>query len=212
VPRQWAGGEACGGGQCSTLSAANTISFDDPAATSAVGTYSVGMATFSFGAGSPFVQGKVTDQYAAPPDDTSQFLSIGSPGRPNQVSIVFSEPILYYGLYLGSPDGYNWISFFDGATEIASFSGNQLIPPGNGDQMIGRYLNFQMDGGAVDKIVISSLTPALESDNHAYINLNISVEPLVTEMPEPTTLAMAGMGIAGATVVARGRHIRKSRA
>ena len=88
-----------------------------------------------------------------------KYLSVGSPSRTAEVSIDFSLPINYYGLYLGSPDGYNSFTFYETGnpnTPIATFTGAQLVAPGLGDQSIGRYINFRISGGSISRIVLSS--------------------------------------------------------
>lgn len=190
------GGTACSGGLCSSVANAHTITFDDAVA----GPYVSGLATFSYDGGSPFLSGTAPSQYAAPPNDNTTYLSVGSPGRASTVYVDFSQGIEYYGLYLGSPDSYNSISFYSNALDlnpIATFSGSQLIPPGNGNQSVGEYVNFFVSGGLVGRVVLSSLTPALETDNHAYLS------PDASPVPEPASFGLAGIGLALAVFARR---------
>lgn len=193
------GGTACSGGLCSSIENAHTITFDDAVS----GPYVDGLATFSYdGAGSPFLSGSLTSHYAAPPNDNTGYLSVGSPGRANTVYVDFARGIDYYGFYLGSPDSYNSISFYSKASDqnpIATFSGMDLIPPGNGNQSIGEYVNFSVTGGRVEHIVLTSFTPALESDNHAY----------ASPVPEPASFGLAGLGLA---LAIGARRLRKASA
>lgn len=164
------GGVTCAkadSGLCTAVSGATTITFDGLLSTTASG-YTDGIATYSWsGSTSPFVKGS-TSTYAAPPGDKTTYLTVGSGGGlPNPVTITFSTPMSYFGMYLGSPDSYNVMAFSHG-TLIKEFSG---FSPGNGNQELGYYLNFRVVGpNAVkfDKIVMSSTQAAMETDNHAY--------------------------------------------
>lgn len=174
------GGQACSGGQCSLNAFAHTISFDG--LDGAASPYSSGIATFSFVGDSPFVTGDKPG-YVAPLSDTTTFLTIGSPHRPEAVTVTFASPITYYGLYIGTPDTYNLIEFFKGGTLVTSFYGDDLLPPGDGSPTLDSYVNFNVADGTVDRIVLSSPYAAFESDNHAY-----------AAVPEPASIALAGLG------------------
>jgi hypothetical protein len=179
------GGQACGtAGQCTSVAGAHTITFDGLDGTSSP--YTSGIATFTFSSGSPFVTGSASGEFAAPPLDETTYLSVGSPGRANPVTISFSAPIAYYGFYLGSPDTYNLVRFFSGQNQIAAFTGGDLLPLANGDQSLGAFVNFNVTGGSIDRMVLSSSQPALETDNHAY----------AVATPEPASLGLAGIGLA----------------
>jgi len=168
---------------CTTTQAgATTITFDGLDGT--LTPYTSGIATYSWtGGGSPFVTGN-NSTYAAPPDDTTTYLTVGSAGSyPEEVDINFSVPLVYFGFYLGSPDSYNLIVFNRGA-QIATFDGTTLIPPANGNQGIGDFVNFYVSGSYTpfDEIVMTSATPAFETDNHAY----------VAAVPEPASVLGLG--------------------
>jgi hypothetical protein len=45
------------------------------------------------------------------------------------------------------------------------------------------YVNFDVVGGTVDRIVLDSTSPAFETDNHAFLGT-----------PEPSSLLMIGLG------------------
>ena len=190
------GGTACGpAGICTSRADADQIDFEGASSSP----FSSGIATFSFSPNnvSPFVSGSVSGEYAAPPNDTTKYLSVGSSSRTSEVTIDFSTPIEYYGLYLGSPDWYNSFTFYETGNlnnPIATFNGLQLIPPGNGDQSIGAYINFHANGGAISRIVLSSTRAALETDNHAY-----------GAVPEPATMGLMGGALLGLGLLARRR-------
>jgi PEP-CTERM motif len=178
---------------------ATTITFDSlNAATPSP--YTSGLATYTWTtANSPFVTGSVAGQYASPPSDATGYFTVGSGDRPATVTIDFSKPIYYFGLYGGSPDSYNSMSFYSdhGQTLIASFAGSQLVPghEAGGNQSEGFFINFHISGGSIGEIVMSSSRAAFETDNHAY-----------TETPEPATWAGLGLGL---TILAAARRQRK---
>lgn len=150
--------------------------------------YTSGLATYTgWSTGNdPFVQGTSVGNWAAPPADTTTYLAVGSPNLTNTVTINFATPITYFGFYMGSPDNYNQVSFYGpGDISLQSFSGDQLIAPGNGDQSLGAFVNFDVSGGAISKIVLSSTQAAFETDNHAY----------GSAVPEPGTLFILGASL-----------------
>ena len=76
-----------------------------------------------------------------------------------------------------------------------------LIPPGNGSWALSEYVNFSVSGGAVDRIVLTSGTAALESDNHAYI--------AAIATPEPASLALTGVGLVLVSFVGRRKRLNR---
>ncbi len=94
-------------------------------------------------------------------------------------TITFNAPIDYFGLDWGSPDGYNSLELFDGATSIGTYSGNQG----------GQYVNFFVTSGEITSVVLSSTSCCFETDNHSYHLLAGS------PVPEPSTLMELGIGL-----------------
>jgi hypothetical protein len=104
--------------------------------------------------------------------------------------VKFSTGLSYFGFLWGSPDTYNTVSFFNGATMLGSFTGSAVLSPANGDQSVGRYFNaFAGVGEQITRVTFASTQNAFETDNHAYI----------AAIPEPETYAMllAGLGLMG---------------
>jgi hypothetical protein len=181
------GGAACGtAGLCSSQPGATTVTFDGLTAGTSSG-YNSGIATYTWnGSQSPFVLGSLTNNWASPPNDTTTYLTLGSPNLPSSVTIGFSSPITYFGFYMGSPDDYNHVAFYQHGNLVQSYAGDQLIAPGDHSWSTGRFVSFCVQQGSVDQVVMSSTGVAFETDNHAY----------VTATPEPGTLSMLGMGLA----------------
>lgn len=168
-------------GPVSTEAGAVTIDFDSapPAAWSATG-----------GALFTADQGGIT---ARPPGSTGNFWSIGtSGGQAGPGVVTITGGASYYGFLWGSPDSYNHVSFYNGATLLGSFDGSAVYGPANGNQSIGRFFNaFAGAGEKITSIEFVSNGNAFETDNHA-----------VTAVPEPETYALMLLGLAavGATV------------
>lgn len=164
----------------------------------------IGIMTVKFSGGQP-VTGAVGGQYAAPwlsggngngfgsqPDgaDATTYLTTGV----GSVELDFSQNMTYFGLLWGSIDGYNSIAFYDGATLLGSFNGNDILAGANGDQGVNGtlYVNFVSDT-LFNRVVLSSSQYAFEFDNVAY-NQTIDRD---TPAPEPMTLSLFGAGLAG---------------
>ena len=151
--------------------------------------------------GAAVVNGSVGGQYASPPNDTSNYFTVGgNAGSPGSLAIGYLAN--YFGFYGGSPDTYNSLELFNGSTSVLSLTGAQIasaagVPP-DGNQSVGYYFNIFANGTNeyFDRVVFISGAAAFETDNHAV---------LAAPVPEPETYAMmlAGLGVMG--LVARRR-------
>ena len=131
------------------------------------------------GSGS-IVTGSVGGQYATPFGDTTPYLTVGQ----NQSETVTPGGVHnVFGLYWGSVDAYNTISFFLNNVLVDAFAGNDPRLTGitaNGGQLTpnsNQYVTFM--GLSYTSVKLDSSQFAFESDNH-----------LVGDVPEPSTLAM----------------------
>lgn len=154
------------------------------------------------------VVGSVGGQYAQPtagPNpsagfNNSQYLTV--PTGSSSGSVTITAPFLssYFGLYWGSVDTYNSITFFRGSTQVASFVGQTIIDaptpdltPGSQQQAV--YVNFFFtNGDAYDKIVLTSTQFAFESDNHVF-----------GVVPVPGSAVLLLSGLLGAAFIGRRR-------
>jgi hypothetical protein len=137
------------------------------------------------------VQGSITNVYAAPYLDTTQYIAVYGGG-----SAVFSlsQPADYFGIEWGSVDPYNSLTFFNGNTVIGTISGQSIItaanlPPEsqyNGNGTV--YANFTSTE-AFTKVVASSTANSFEFDNVRVGNV-----PLPASLPMFAAVLM-GFGV-----------------
>ena len=97
--------------------------------------------------------------------DTTNYLSIGAH---SSETIAFASEQNEFGLYWGSADSFNTISFYDGNNLVASYSGADVTPLlANGNQgsfASNGYVEFS-DLAPFDKVVLASSSNAFEVDN-----------------------------------------------
>ena len=128
-------------------------------------------------------------------------------------------PVTYFGYWLSALDAGNHVAFYRGGTEVFSFNpadvlsltGNCPTSPycgrpeapfedGNGNEPYV-FLNFYDQSGlGFDKIRFFETTGGgYESDNHTVgFFKTVTGTPVPSnEIPEPTTLALAGLAVAG---------------
>ncbi len=145
------------------------------------------------------VSGSVSGKYAQPFGASSTFLSVPNPSDTTHTAMMnLGVNADYFGLFWGSIDAYNVISFFSGDTQVASFSGSDLPSlNANGDQTewsSNRYLNFDFGPATFNTVKFISTGFAFESDNHAYRNASV---------PEPMNMALMGLGLFGLLIARR---------
>jgi hypothetical protein len=129
--------------------------------------------------------------YAEPFGDKTKYLAIlgGS-----HETLVYHHDMDRFGLYWGSVDSYNTITFYDGKTLVASFTGNDIFPLiANGNQTdfsANRYVEFT-NLPWFDRVVLGSGQNSFEVDNIS-----------ASAAPELATWAMMLVGFAGIGFVA----------
>lgn len=169
----------------------------------------------SFGGNGKVVQGASSGQYAAPVLSGGNGALFG--GQPNGVdathylttgntNVVLDFSSLgyqnYLGLLWGSVDTYNTLSFYDNNTLLGSFTGANVTAAANGNQGASGtfYVNITSTSG-FNKVIASSSSYAFEFDNVSFNNGG----PNGSEVPEPASLALLGLGLAGLGMMARRR-------
>jgi hypothetical protein len=179
------------GGLRTAVAGTTTIDFGTGPASLPVTFGGVSYTSTNWGGGN-IVVGSISGVTAAPGlSTTSAYLAVPS-SRSNsswgEVTIAFGADQNYFGLFWGSIDTYNRIAFYDGSTLLWSGWGNAVANPANGCQSCegtNRYVNFDFGSQGYDRIVLTSLGRAFESDNHAY-----------GRVPAPGALALLGIGLA----------------
>jgi len=124
-------------------------------------------ATFS-GSGHAGVVNGSSSASAAPfmgAPDATNYLSIGAGGSE---TITFATEQNQFGLYWGSADSYNTISFYDGSHLVATYSGADVAPllanGGQGSFSSNGYVEFS-DLAPFTKVVLTSSSNAFEIDD-----------------------------------------------
>jgi hypothetical protein len=154
------------------------------------------------GSGGRVVTGSLAGQYAAPAGDTTAFLAIPNFTSVGAVDAYFGGSYNYFGIFWGSIDSFNSLTFLNNGVAIATVTGadvlansalegNQIAPGSN------EYVNFYFGAQAYTSILASSNNYAFESDNWAY----------GVNAPEPYSAGLLGLGLLGMAVGVRRRRL-----
>jgi hypothetical protein len=143
-----------------------------------------GVTTIDFTGGAP---ANYSGQFITPLDSVAgvatapiagnQFISTQNVPATDDASFQasFAAGLSYFGLYWGTIDTYNTISFLTN-TGVESFTGTEIAndagffnPINSGNFEINRFVNFfAAPGQVITGITFSSEVAAFESDNHAF--------------------------------------------
>jgi hypothetical protein len=186
----------------STCAAGDSSGLTTCVASATVVTFNSGSAPgYAFsGTNGAIVTGSVSGKYAQPGgtsgplSDQTKYLTVPDPTANPASGSITATPggsYNYFGLYWGSMDDYNTLTFLSGGSTVYSVTGNDVISALSllGDQAnpgSNRYVDFYFGSQSYDSVRFSSTNFAFESDNHAY-----------GKVPEPGTLALLGLGLVG---------------
>lgn len=150
------------------------------------------------------VTGNQSGKYAQPFGVNSQYLSVPNPSPTTQSALfTLGSAADYFGIFWGSIDSYNFISFYLNNNLVASYSGSDIVGQfANGNQLSlnsNRYINFDFGSGSYDSVKLTSTSFAFESDNHAFKKL--------VSVTEPTTALLLLLGLVGLTLARRQERI-----
>ena len=157
------------------------------------------------GSGGHIVTGSVNGQYAAPVGDSTAYLAVPNSTSTGAVSATPGGSYNYFGIYWGSIDQFNTLTFLDDGTQVGSFSGATVIADTTleGNQVAAgsnEYVNFYFGTQTFNTVLISSTNYAFESDNLAFGDTALNV-------PEPMSAGLLGLGLVGFAGMSRRRRV-----
>ena len=146
--------------------------------------------------GGGIVTGSWSGHWAQPPLSTGNYITVGpEAGQTGPiVASIGGAGSTYFGMYMGSPDWYNSVTFLSSDGTSKTLTGSDLAGyasvAADGSWGTGFYFGVKSTTGTTfTSITLDSSQIAFETDNHAYI----------MAVPEPETYGMllAGLALVG---------------
>ena len=152
-------------------------------------------ANWSFTGNSGIITGSLLNAYMAPTGITTAYGYVDPGGS---VTETIASGFNYYGVYWGSADSYNTLTFRDANGVSTVYGGGGTPVPGLVlNQNTGQYVNFYDSGPSWISVTYTSSGINFEFDN-ALINApQPSFNGPIVITPEPASIALLFCGLAG---------------
>ncbi|MES2127853.1 MAG: PEP-CTERM sorting domain-containing protein [Pseudomonadota bacterium] len=144
--------------------------------------------------GGGIVTGSLSGHWAQPPLSTGNYITVApDAGQTGPITIAIGGAgSTYFGMYMGSPDWYNSVTFNGSDGSSMTLSGTDLAGyasvAADGSWGTGFYFGVKSTSGTTfTSISLDSSQIAFETDNHAFI---------MAAVPEPETYGMLLAGLA----------------
>jgi hypothetical protein len=149
---------------------------------------------------------------ARPAGTTGNYLAVSVTTAEGAVSLSFSVEENYFGLYWGSLDAYNYLTFLDNGQVIITYSGYDIVTftgmVADGNQITASsngYVNFYTGDNFFDEVILSTNNFGFEVANIAYGGPPISA----VGVPEPSSLVLLGSAFSTFAVIRRRRRAHR---
>ena len=153
--------------------------------------------------------------YAQPAGVIRNYLAVSGMSADGSVSLAFSVPENYFGLFWGSIDPYNSIKFLNDGKMVSGYSGDMIANivglSSDGSQnsaSSNRYVNFYTGDSFFDQVILSTTNFNFEVADIAFGDPPVSVAA-VTAVPEPSSLILLGSVLPLMAVLRRKRPLRQ---